>query len=624
MDSHCSDDDDIVKVEMQDVVYPATNNRVACGRQTATGVVEQSSTPSNVIGENFNVPCSRRFPSDNNTTGRQPYEHINNMADQSAISVEQRAAAIMDRIKQAFVDKSRRQTKPFHPKTIALTDLRYANLSPVWSLENGVLHGDRPILSLSFRDLVKQRLYYIDEDPERKEFLDDYFDFMRKRDSTVTRIPTMAKQPLDLFKLYRTVVSLGGLTEVVRNRHWSKVTRELNLPSSITSAAFTLRTQYLRFLYAYECFQKGIEEQPWKLDDCDDMSNGSFRATQASPSSFVENRTCPQPRDMRNEQRLSPPQWPDEPQLMCNTYGPPPPPPPALRPPFNHAHAHSQITMVDRGPSAMHNGFGHTMDYRCPEFAVRQAAPKMPQLTNGQGFEPRAGPMAVLSSHVHANCDCGKGSSSYNGSPRDTGLLLNVRKSGASGDSSPLERQDSQQHETTSCKESNNKDDNSDKASNSNSNDGPPDISMGPSSTNQERAGCDQNYQPHTAIVPESASELRTRCHTLPPDLNHHCQSGKDEPQDHQGRMPFNMNGATPTGQFHYSRSPYCNPRKRPRFHNQNGPSIGGCGCGRGEVLKSSDPISFKIHYRTEQRVFVTVQFGKRMYLGELCAEDLE
>ena len=31
--------------------------------------------------------------------------------------------------------------------------------------------------------------------------------------------------------------------KVVRNRHWSKVTRELNLPASITSAAFTLRTQ---------------------------------------------------------------------------------------------------------------------------------------------------------------------------------------------------------------------------------------------------------------------------------------------------------------------------------------------------------------------------------------------
>ena len=59
----------------------------------------------------------------------------------------------------------------------------------------------------------------------------------------VNRIPIMAKQVLDLYELYRLVVSKGGLVEVINKKLWREITKGLNLPSSITSAAFTLRTQ---------------------------------------------------------------------------------------------------------------------------------------------------------------------------------------------------------------------------------------------------------------------------------------------------------------------------------------------------------------------------------------------
>ena len=59
----------------------------------------------------------------------------------------------------------------------------------------------------------------------------------------VNRIPIMAKRVLDLYELYRLVVSKGGLVEVINKKLWREITKELNLPSSITSAAFTLRTQ---------------------------------------------------------------------------------------------------------------------------------------------------------------------------------------------------------------------------------------------------------------------------------------------------------------------------------------------------------------------------------------------
>jgi len=65
----------------------------------------------------------------------------------------------------------------------------------------------------------------------------------------VNRIPIMAKQTLDLYELFRLVVSKGGLVEVINKKLWREITKGLNLPSSITSAAFTLRTQSVQHPY---------------------------------------------------------------------------------------------------------------------------------------------------------------------------------------------------------------------------------------------------------------------------------------------------------------------------------------------------------------------------------------
>ncbi|TRY97476.1 hypothetical protein DNTS_008210 [Danionella cerebrum] len=74
----------------------------------------------------------------------------------------------------------------------------------------------------------------------------------------VNRIPIMAKQVLDLYMLYQLVTEKGGLVEVINKKLWREITKGLNLPTSITSAAFTLRTQYMKYLYPYECEKRGL------------------------------------------------------------------------------------------------------------------------------------------------------------------------------------------------------------------------------------------------------------------------------------------------------------------------------------------------------------------------------
>ncbi|KAM6930950.1 AT-rich interactive domain-containing protein 3A [Xenentodon cancila] len=109
----------------------------------------------------------------------------------------------------------------------------------------------------TYEEQFKQ-LYELDDDEKRKEFLDDLFNFMQKRGTPVNRIPIMAKQVLDLYMLYKLVTEKGGLVEVINKKIWREITKGLNLPTSITSAAFTLRTQYMKYLYPYECEKRGL------------------------------------------------------------------------------------------------------------------------------------------------------------------------------------------------------------------------------------------------------------------------------------------------------------------------------------------------------------------------------
>ncbi|KAB0356020.1 hypothetical protein FD754_000176 [Muntiacus muntjak] len=87
-----------------------------------------------------------------------------------------------------------------------------------------------------------EQLYELDADPKRKEFLRNLFSFLQRRGTPVNRIPIMARQVLDLFMLYVLVMEKGSLVEVINKKLWREITKGLNLPTSITSAAFTLRT----------------------------------------------------------------------------------------------------------------------------------------------------------------------------------------------------------------------------------------------------------------------------------------------------------------------------------------------------------------------------------------------
>lgn len=86
----------------------------------------------------------------------------------------------------------------------------------------------------------------MDEESERGEFLNKLFTFMSERGTGISYIPVFDHRELDLWKLYKSVTSRGGLTNVVESKLWRQVTADLGVDQERTDAGFRLRMHYLK------------------------------------------------------------------------------------------------------------------------------------------------------------------------------------------------------------------------------------------------------------------------------------------------------------------------------------------------------------------------------------------
>lgn len=79
---------------------------------------------------------------------------------------------------------------------------------------------------------------------------------------TKFRVPTVGGSSLDLHRLFLEVTSRGGIEKVIQDRRWKEVTAAFNFPTSITSASFVLRKNYLSSLYHFEQVYYFRKEEP--------------------------------------------------------------------------------------------------------------------------------------------------------------------------------------------------------------------------------------------------------------------------------------------------------------------------------------------------------------------------
>ncbi|CAG5136662.1 unnamed protein product, partial [Candidula unifasciata] len=102
----------------------------------------------------------------------------------------------------------------------------------------------------STSDLSK--LFELGPEPDRRPFLERILGFLEESGQPVTALPIISKTPLDLYKLYFCVREKGGFEEVTRSKKWRDVCTVVNIGTS-ASAAFTLKKNYIRYLFNYEC-----------------------------------------------------------------------------------------------------------------------------------------------------------------------------------------------------------------------------------------------------------------------------------------------------------------------------------------------------------------------------------
>ena len=103
-----------------------------------------------------------------------------------------------------------------------------------------------------------------------EKFMQHLFAFHKTNGIPDIKIPKIGGKDLDLFLLYKLVTKKGGGEKVTEKRLWKDIVKMFKLPQSCTSASFTLKKHYQKYLLAYEqkyFFKKNAGEAIQKLED---------------------------------------------------------------------------------------------------------------------------------------------------------------------------------------------------------------------------------------------------------------------------------------------------------------------------------------------------------------------
>ncbi|XP_078279495.1 AT-rich interactive domain-containing protein 1A-like isoform X4 [Rhinoraja longicauda] len=127
------------------------------------------------------------------------------------------------------------------------------------------------------------KLYELGGEPERKMWIDRYFAFMEEKGTMMMNLPAVGRKPLDLYRLYMSVKDIGGLTQVNKNKKWRELATNLNVGTS-SSAASSLKKQYIQCLFAFECKIERGEDPPADIFTATDSKKQQPKIQPPSPA----------------------------------------------------------------------------------------------------------------------------------------------------------------------------------------------------------------------------------------------------------------------------------------------------------------------------------------------------
>ncbi|KAF7254433.1 AT-rich interactive domain-containing protein 1B, partial [Varanus komodoensis] len=227
------------------------------------------------------------------------------------------------------------------------------------------------------------KMYELGNEAERKMWVDRYLNFMEERGTPVASLPAVGKKPLDLFRLYVCVKEIGGLAQVNKNKKWRELATNLNVGTS-SSAASSLKKQYIQYLFAFECKIERGEEPPPEV-----FSTGD---TKKQPKI--------QPPSPANSGSLQGPQTPQSTGSNSMTEVPG-----DLKPPTPASTPHGQMTPMQGSRNSsvsVHDPFSDVSDSAFPKRnsmtpnAPYQQTMNMPDMMGRMSYEPNKDPFGGM------------------------------------------------------------------------------------------------------------------------------------------------------------------------------------------------------------------------------------
>uniref|UniRef100_H0X174 ARID domain-containing protein n=1 Tax=Otolemur garnettii TaxID=30611 RepID=H0X174_OTOGA len=227
------------------------------------------------------------------------------------------------------------------------------------------------------------KVYELGNEPERKLWADRYLSFMEERGSPVSSLPAVGKKPLDLFRLYVCVKEIGGLAQVNKNKKWRELATNLNVGTS-SSAASSLKKQYIQYLFAFECkIERGEEPPPEVFSTGDTKKQPKLQPPSPANSGSLQGPQTPQSTGSNS---------------MAEVPGDLKPPTPASTP-------HGQMTPMPSGRSStisVHDPFSDVSDSSFPKRnsmtpnAPYQQGVGMPDVMGRMPYEPNKDPFGGM------------------------------------------------------------------------------------------------------------------------------------------------------------------------------------------------------------------------------------
>ncbi|XP_038618713.1 AT-rich interactive domain-containing protein 1B isoform X2 [Tachyglossus aculeatus] len=227
------------------------------------------------------------------------------------------------------------------------------------------------------------KVYELGSEPERKLWVDRYLTFMEERGTPVASLPAVGKKPLDLFRLYVCVKEIGGLAQVNKNKKWRELATNLNVGTS-SSAASSLKKQYIQYLFAFECkIERGEEPPPEVFSTGDTKKQPKIQPPSPANSGSLQGPQTPQSTGSNSMAEI----------------------PSDLKPPTPASTPHGQMTSMPGGRNSavsVHDPFSDVSDSAFPKRnsmtpnAPYQQGMNMSDMMGRMPYEPNKDPFGGM------------------------------------------------------------------------------------------------------------------------------------------------------------------------------------------------------------------------------------